>query len=53
MGTATVQSQASALGVRTVAAPAATTTTAAVVADASGQIALRSWLAQRLDYRPG
>jgi hypothetical protein len=53
MGTATVQAQASALGVRTVAAPAATTTTAAVVADASGQIALRSWLAQRLDYRPG
>ena len=52
MSTGAVQAQATAFGVRPVATPAAATTMAAVVADAAGQLALRSWLAQRLDYRP-
>ncbi len=40
-------------GVRPLPAPAASASTAAVVADAPAQLALRGWMAQRLDYRPG
>ena len=49
---ASVQAAASSLGVRTLPAPAATNCTAAVAADAAAQLALRGWMAQRLDYRP-
>ena len=52
-GTGTVQAQAMALGVRALSVPAATASTSAVMADAAGQLALREWLARRLDYRPG
>ena len=50
--TGTVQAQATAQGVRALAAPAATASTAAVVADAPAQLALRTWMSRRLDYRP-
>ncbi len=52
-GSGAVHAQTAALGVRSLAAPAATTSTAAIVADASAQLALHGWLAKRLDYRPG
>jgi hypothetical protein len=48
-----VQAQAAPIGVRPLPAPAATATTAAVTADAAALLALRHWLATRLDYRPG
>ncbi len=48
-----VQSQASALGVRPMPTPAATASTAAVLADAATQLELRHWLSSRLNYRPG
>ena len=47
-----VQAQASALGVRPLCALDANASTAAVVADAPAQLALRGWMAKRLDYRP-
>ena len=47
-----VQEQASAVGVRPLGAPAATASTAAVLADATSQLELRNWLATRLNYRP-
>lgn len=50
---ASVQAHAAAQGVRPQLAPAAAASTAAMLADASGQLALRGWMAQRLDYRPG
>ena len=49
---AAVQAQATALGVRPLCALAANASTAAVVADAPAQLALRGWMAKRLDYRP-
>jgi len=49
----TVQAQAAPVGVRPLPAPAATASTAAVTADAAALLALRHWLATRLDYRPG
>lgn len=52
-GSSAVQVQATAVGVRPLPGPAATASTAAVLADAASQLALRSWMAQRLDYRPG
>ena len=52
-GSSAVQVQATALGVRPLPGPAATASTTAVLADASGQLALRAWMASRLDYRPG
>ena len=52
LGSGTVQAQASALGVRPLPTPAATASTTALLADAAGQLALRRWLATRLDYRP-
>jgi hypothetical protein len=52
VASATVQSVTSEEGLRALTSPAATATTAAVVADTSGLLALRSWLASRLDYRP-
>ena len=48
-----VQAQAASLGVRPLPAPAATASTGAVTADAAALLALRHWLATRLDYRPG
>ena len=46
------QAQAMAMGVRPLAAPSAATTTAALAADPAAQLALRGWMAKRLDYRP-
>lgn len=48
-----VQAQATPIGVRPLPAPAATASTAAVTADAAALLALRHWLATKLDYRPG
>lgn len=53
LGSETVQAQASAVGVRPIPPPAATVSTAAILADATAQLSLRRWLADRLDYRPG
>ena len=52
-GSGAVLAQAAAQGVRTLSAPAATASTAAVNADAPAQLALRTWMASRLDYRAG
>jgi hypothetical protein len=49
---ATVQAQASAAGVRALASPAANGATAALVTDTAAQLALRQWMARRLDWRP-
>ena len=46
-----VMALAAAQGVRPLSAPAATASTAAVIADAPAQLALRTWMAKRLDYR--
>ncbi len=53
VGSAPVQAQTVAAGVRALPVPAATASTAAVTADAASLLALRRWLATRLDYRPG
>ena len=50
-GSGAVLALAAAQGVRPLSAPAATASTAAVVADAPAQLALRTWMAKRLDYR--
>lgn len=47
------QAQASVVGVRPLAAPNATAITAALAADPAAQLAMRGWMAKRLDYRPG
>jgi hypothetical protein len=47
-----VQMQATAQGVRPLPAPAATASTAAVLADTTTLLTLRQWLAVRLNYRP-
>ncbi len=47
-----VQGQANALGVRPQGAPAATVSTAALLANTAAQLELRKWLATRLNYRP-
>jgi hypothetical protein len=48
-----VQAQAGPIGVRPLPGLAATASTSAVTADAAALLALRHWLATRLDYRPG
>jgi hypothetical protein len=53
VGSAPVQAQAVAAGVRALPVPAATASTAAVMADGAALLALRHWLATRLDFRPG
>jgi len=53
VGSAPVQAQAVSLGVRALPVPAATASTAAVMTDAASLLALRHWLATRLDFRPG
>lgn len=50
-GSPDVQTQASALGVRPLSAPAAISSTAAIAADISALLELRRWLATRLNYR--
>ena len=50
-GSPDVQTQASALGVRPLSAPAAVSSTAAIAADTEGLLELRRWLATRLNYR--
>jgi hypothetical protein len=52
-GSPQVQAQAVSMGVRALAVPAATASTAAVTIDAASLLALRHWLATRLDFRPG
>jgi hypothetical protein len=52
VGSAPVQAQAVSLGVRALSMPAATTSTAAVMADSASLLALRQWLSTRLDYHP-
>jgi hypothetical protein len=47
-----VQEQANALGVRPEGTPAATISTAALLANTAAQLELRRWLATRLNYRP-
>ena len=51
-GSALVQAQAAADGLRPIPAPAAGVCTAAVLADTAALLELRRWLALRLDYRP-
>jgi hypothetical protein len=51
-GSDAVQVQATAQGVRPLPTPAATASTAAVLADTATLLALRQWLAVRLNYRP-
>ena len=46
-----VRAEAQAVGVRPMPVPAATASTAAVLADAAAQVELRRWLAGRLNYR--
>ena len=53
VGLAPVQAQTVMAGVRALPAPAATASIAAVTADASALLALRHWMATRLEYRPG
>ncbi len=52
LGSTGVKARASALGVRPLPAPAATASTAALLADPAAQLDLRRWLATRLDWRP-
>ncbi len=52
-GSPAVQAQAVALGVRALSMPAATACTGAVTTDSASLLALRQWLATRLDYHPG
>ena len=53
VGSGAVQAQAVSAGVRPLPVPAATASTVTVVADAAALLALRRWMATRLDYRPG
>lgn len=53
VGSGPVQTQAVAVGVRALPVPAATASTIAVTADSPALLALRHWMATRLDYRPG
>lgn len=53
VGSTPLQARAVAAGVRALPVPAATVSTAAVMTDAASLLALRHWLATRLDYRPG
>ena len=53
VGSAPLQAQAVSVGVRALPVPAATASTAAVTTDGPSLLALRHWLATRLDYRPG
>jgi hypothetical protein len=53
VGSAPVQAQAISIGVRALSVPWATASTAAVTADGPSLLALRHWLATRLEYRPG
>ena len=53
VGSPPLQAQAVSLGVRPLPVPAATVSTAAVTTDGPSLLALRHWLATRLDYRPG
>ncbi len=50
-GSPDVQTQASALGVRPLSAPAAANSTAAMATDTEALLELRRWLATRLNYR--
>ena len=52
VGSAPVQAQTVSVGVRALPVPWATTSTAAVTADGPSLLALRHWLATRLEYRP-
>ena len=52
IGSDPVQEQASAVGVRPLGAQGATASTTALQVDAATQLALRNWLATRLNYRP-
>ena len=52
MGPGGVAAQATALGVRSLLAPAATANTSALLADQTAQLDLRRWLSSRLNYQP-
>ncbi len=52
MGPGGVAAQATALGVRSLLAPAAIANTGALLADQATQLDLRRWLSSRLNYKP-